>query len=47
MLKAPAKPGGFTERGYIKVYATNTTALDSWVREKRKDGCSRKCNFCF
>lgn len=46
-LKAPAKPGGFTERGYIKVFSTNTSSLENWVRQKRVGGSSRKCSLCF
>ncbi len=45
-LKGNAKLGGFTERGYIKVYATSARALENWVRQKRIDGDSRKCSNC-
>jgi hypothetical protein len=31
-----AKPGGFTERGYIKVCADQLNSLKSWVR---RSGC--------
>jgi hypothetical protein len=47
ILKAPAKPGGFTERDYIKVYSTNLTDLNTWVLQKRVNGSSRKCSLCF
>lgn len=45
-LKGKAKPGGFTEREYIKVYATSVSALQNWVRQNRVDGSSRKCSLC-
>ena len=45
-LKGNAKPGGFTERDYIKVYATSVSVLENWVRQKRIDGNSRKCSIC-
>lgn len=41
-----AKPGGFTERHYIKVYADSTTVLESWLRKRKPNGSSRKCSFC-
>ena len=46
-IKPPAKPGGFTERGYIKVFSTNTSSLENWVRQKRVGGSSRNCSLCF
>ncbi|MES1993539.1 MAG: hypothetical protein V4457_08115 [Pseudomonadota bacterium] len=46
VLTGNAKPGGFTERGYIKVYATNVGALERWVREKRTDASARECSLC-
>ena len=48
-LHHPAKPGGFTERDYIKVCANDIQSLREWVRKNgRTDGsftieCS-KCN---
>jgi hypothetical protein len=45
-LKGSAKPGGFTERGYIKVYATSVSLLENWVHQKRVDGSSRPCTNC-
>jgi len=37
----------FTESGYVKVYATKTTLLEDWVRQKRVDGITRHCSLCF
>ena len=45
-LKGNAKPGGFTERNYIKVYAASEIILENWVRQMRIDGFSRKCSTC-
>jgi hypothetical protein len=45
-LKGNAKPGGFTERNYIKVYATSEIILENWVSKMRIDGFSRKCSTC-
>jgi hypothetical protein len=43
-----ARPGGFTERQYIKVCSENLDNLKDWVRKKgRKDGSfSKRCNAC-
>jgi hypothetical protein len=45
-LKGNAKPGGFTERDYIKVYATSVGVLKNWVHQKRVNGSSRECSKC-
>ena len=43
-----AKPGGFTERSYIKVCATDVEDLRVWTtRNGRPDGSfSKECSFC-
>lgn len=43
-----AHAGGFTERGYVKVCATDVSALRAWVRQHgRPDSSfSRKCSHC-
>jgi hypothetical protein len=41
-----AKPGGFTERNYIKVYANTTIVLENWLLKKKANGKSRKCTIC-
>lgn len=46
VLTGNAKPGGFTERRYIKVYAESLGALERWVREKRADASARECSLC-
>jgi len=45
-LTGNAKPGGFTERDYIKVYATSVSLLKAWVLQKRVDGDCRECSIC-
>jgi len=43
-----ARPGGFTERAYIKVCASRTADLSAWVRSHgRSDGSfSKECSLC-
>ena len=43
-----AKPGGFTERNYIKICSVDIESLRKWVRKHgRADGSfSRECHFC-
>lgn len=43
-----AKPGGFTEREYMKVCATERESLESYVRQHgRPDGTfSKECQLC-
>ena len=43
-----ARDGGFTERGYVKVCATDAQALRDWVRQHgRADGSfSKECGCC-
>ena len=43
-----SKPGGFTERGYIKVCADELADLRAWVRRHgRPDGSfSKECSRC-
>jgi hypothetical protein len=45
-LQGNAKPGGFTERNYIKVYSTDINGLKRWVRQNRTDGTARECSIC-
>ena len=45
-LMGSAKPGGFTERGYIKVYSESIPPLRDWVYRKRPDGGVRECSRC-
>lgn len=45
-LMGNAEPGGFTERGYIKVYADSIPPLRAWVTARRADGVSRECSRC-
>jgi hypothetical protein len=43
-----ARPGGFTERDYIKICASTVEALRGWVKERgRTDGSfSGQCSQC-
>lgn len=45
-LMGNAKPGGFTEREYIKVGSTSVDNLRRWVFEIRPDASARECKFC-
>lgn len=45
-LTGNAEPGGFTERGYIKVYSESIPPLRAWVLARREDGMSRECSRC-
>lgn len=38
--------GGFTERGYIKVYADDVELLRDWIAGKRDGGTTRVCKKC-
>lgn len=46
VLTGNAKPGGFTETKYIKVYAESVGELEKWVRGERADASSRECSLC-
>ena len=43
-----AKPGGFTERSYMKVCANNITDLRSWVKRhgRSDESFSKECKLC-
>lgn len=40
------QPGGFTERGYLKVYADDVELLRQWLVGKRASGTTRICKKC-
>jgi hypothetical protein len=48
VLIAPARPGGFTERDYVKVCSDNVADLSAWVRlNGRPNGSfSKRCPRC-
>lgn len=45
-LQGNALPGGFTERGYLKVFGLNIPSLQQWVIAHRPAGSSRLCTQC-
>lgn len=40
------RDGGFTERGYVKVFADGIDALQEWMANKRTDVTARICGIC-
>jgi 5-methylcytosine-specific restriction endonuclease McrA len=46
-LTGIAKPGGFTEREYIKICAPSFALLNEWSRENDNKSFSSKCGKCF
>lgn len=46
--KMDINPGGFTERGYIKICADRASQISSWIKlNGRADGTvSKRCSFC-
>jgi hypothetical protein len=47
-IKAPGRPGGFTERSYIKICSTNVAPLNIWVRQHggTSGAFSKRCSRC-
>jgi len=45
-LQGNALPGGFTERGYLKVFGSDIPSLQQWVVRRRPNGSSRLCSHC-
>lgn len=46
ILQGNAKPGGFTERDYIKVCSESQQRLEAWLSRKKPNGKARECIFC-
>lgn len=46
VLTGNAKPGGFTESDYIKVYAESVGELEKWACGERADASARECSLC-